>query len=84
MKYERVQDEYTKEYIFKFSVTEGEIQTAQFDKFDRDLIDLLKKSGKISGKIMALQILARAIEWYDEHKNVLELLKAREEKNAKD
>ena len=69
-----------KEYVFKFTVTEAEIQKVQFDKFDQELIDLCKKSGTISGKIMALQILARAIEWYEEHKNVLELLEARKEK----
>ena len=84
MKYERHQDEYTLEYVFKFTVTKGEIEKVQFDKFDQELIDLCKKSEKISGKIMALEILAKAIEWYDEHKNVLELLEARKEKNAKD
>jgi len=84
MKYERdLSDNVNeKEYVFKFTVSETEIKTAKFDSFDQKLIDIAKESEKISSKIMALHILARAIEWYEDHKDVIQALTEKEGKNA--
>jgi len=67
MKYERYDEIETGGYVFKFIITKDDLQSAKFDQFDQRLIDLCKKENTISAKLMALQILAKAVEWSEEH-----------------
>lgn len=49
-------------YHYTFSFTEEERQIAVFSEYELSLINLVKKSGTISGKLLALNIFAKCVE----------------------